>query len=193
MAEVDVQNWRIDNLAPLNDAKPSVIAVNIMPDGDGTTAETAKFISQSENNTELAYWTKSGIIYAQKVLSASKRSIDITIDGGGSVISPGVKGHSQRVPYNFRISKVSVLATPSGSITLDLWKAAYADFSETVPGDANSITALTPVKIIGGVKSEDAVLENWIRDISAGDILRVNVDACSGITFCTITLEGSEY
>lgn len=49
------------------------------------------------------------------------------------------------------------------------------------PDDADSITAAAPPTISSDVKSQDAALSGWTTSITAGDILKFNVDSCTSI------------
>lgn len=99
------------------------------------------------------------------------------IDGGGSTITTGVKG-DLIVDFACTIQSATLLADQSGSIVVDIWKDTYANYPATV-GD--TITASAKPTISGATKSQDATLTGWTTAISAGDILRFNVDS---ITSC---------
>jgi len=70
------------------------------------------------------------------------------IDGGGSAITPGEKGHLE-IPFKCEIQRVTMLADQSGSIVVDIWKDTYANFP---PTDADSITSATPPTISAAQK-----------------------------------------
>ena len=112
-------------------------------------------------------------------------AIEVIIDGGGSAITTGVKADIE-VPFNCTILQATALADQTGSIQVDIWKDTYANFP---PDDADSITGTSPVSISSSNKSQDSTLSGWTTTISAGDILRFNVDSCSTITRCTISLK----
>jgi len=109
----------------------------------------------------------------------------IIIDGGESEILTGIKADVQVMKARV-IKKVSMLADQSGSIVINIWKDSYANFPPTVD---DKITASAPPTISSATKSEDATLTDWTKSISAGDILRFNVDSCTTITRCTLTIE----
>jgi len=113
-----------------------------------------------------------------------KISITFIIDGGGSAITTGEKGHI-RIPFKCEIQSVTLLADQSGSVVVDLWKDTYANFP---PTDADSITSATPPTITTAQKSENTTLTNWTKTINAGDILAFNVDSCTTIERVTLSL-----
>jgi hypothetical protein len=117
--------------------------------------------------------------------SDSVGAITIIIDGGGSAITTGQKGHLE-IPFACAISQATLLADQSGSIVIDIWKDTYANFP---PTDADSITASAPPTITTAQKSQDSTLTGWTKTITAGDILVFNVDSCTTITRVTLSLK----
>lgn len=107
--------------------------------------------------------------------------ISFIIDGGGSVITTGVKGDLE-IPFACTINKATLLADQSGSIVVDIWKDTYANYPPTV---ADTITASAKPTISSATKSQDSTLTGWTTSVSAGDTLRFNVDS---ITTCTRVL-----
>ena len=56
--------------------------------------------------------------------------LGITVDGGGSVISTGVKGFTS-VPNTGTITRARLLADQSGSVVFDIWKDIFGNFPVT--------------------------------------------------------------
>ena len=112
-------------------------------------------------------------------------SITFIIDGGGSAITTGEKGHLE-IPFSCTILQCTLLADQTGSIVIDIWKALYANFP---PTDADSITAAAPPTISSAQKSQDSTLFGWTTSIGPGDILAFNVDSCSTIERVTLSLK----
>jgi hypothetical protein len=114
-----------------------------------------------------------------------KTVLNYMIDGAGSEIADGAKGVVRLPDWAGTINRVTLLADQSGSIVVDIWKDAYANYP---PDNADSITSATPPTISGAIKSEDATLSSWTTSFSAGDILRFNVDSCTTITWCVVSI-----
>ena len=112
-------------------------------------------------------------------------TITFIIDGGGSAITTGQKGHL-RIPFACTINRVTMLADQSGSIVVDIWKTNYAGFP---PADGNSITSSAPPTITTAQKSQDSTLTGWTTAITADDTLAFNVDSCTTIERVTISLK----
>jgi hypothetical protein len=112
-------------------------------------------------------------------------AIPIMIDGGGAAITTGVKGDIE-VPFNCTIERVTLLADQSGSIVIDIWKDTYANFAPTV---ADTITASAKPTLSAEAKSQNATLTGWTKTITAGDVLRFNVDSASTVQRVLVSLK----
>lgn len=113
------------------------------------------------------------------------RSIGITIDGGGSAITTGVKG-DVRVPFACTITEAALLLDQSGSIVIDVWKDTTANYP---PTDADSITASAPPTVTAATNSVDTTLTGWTTAVAAGDTIRFNVDSATTATRATLTIK----
>lgn len=144
----------------------------------GTSVATTP--SASDNDTSLATTA-----FVQSEFDLRPRAIGITIDGGGAVITTGIKGYIE-VPYACTITRATVLLDQSGSIVIDVWKDTYANYP---PTDADSITASAPPTVSTATKSQDATLTGWTTSIAAGNILGFNVDSITTATRAHLILK----
>jgi hypothetical protein len=162
----------------------------------GTTDYTAKWNADGDLVDGYAVLDEDDMVSDSSVSLATQQSvkayvdsaktigINFLIDGGGSAISTGIKG-DLRVPFACTITSVDMLANASGSIVVDIWKDTYANFPPTV---ADTIVASAKPTISSATKSTDSTLTGWTKTVSAGDILRFNVDSCTTIARCTLVL-----
>jgi hypothetical protein len=111
-------------------------------------------------------------------------AIEYVIDGGGSAITTGIKGDLE-LPYAATVIRATTLCDQSGSIVIDVWKDTYANFPPTV---ADTITASAKPTVSSAVKGQVTTLTGWTTSLSAGDILRFNVDSATTVTRCTVSL-----
>ena len=111
-------------------------------------------------------------------------AVSFLIDGGGAVITTGTKG-VLTVPFAGTITEWQVLADVSGSIQLDIWKDALANYPPTI---ADTITGTDKPRIVSSVKGGSTALTGWTKSVNFGDILRFNVDSATTITRVTVTL-----
>ena len=111
--------------------------------------------------------------------------LGITIDGAGSAVTTGTKGYLY-VPYACTITVAELVADVSGSIVIDVWKDAAANFP---PTDVVSITASAPPTLSSAQRSSDSTLTGWTVSLAAGDYLGFNVDSASTVTRVTLALK----
>jgi hypothetical protein len=118
--------------------------------------------------------------YVDSVVStgATAGSFGITIDGGGSAITTGVKGYIT-IPYNGTITGWDIFADTTGSIVVDVWKDTYANFPPLV---ADSIAGSEKPTLSSAVKNQDLTLSTWTTSVTAGDIVAFNVDSATSVT-----------
>jgi hypothetical protein len=112
-------------------------------------------------------------------------SFGITIDGGGSAITTGVKGYIT-IPYNCTITGWDILADVSGSIVVDVWKDTYANFP---PTSGDTIAGSEKPTLSSAVKNQDNSLSTWTTSVSSGDIIAFNVDSASTLTRVNLTIK----
>jgi hypothetical protein len=151
---------------------------------DGTTAEGPKVLVSNLTLTDGVsgdYVLHNG---TNLVRAESTSSVQFLIDGSGSAIETGIKGDI-RIPFAGTITGAYLLADQTGSIVIDLWKDTTANFPPTV---ADTITASAKPTISSALKAEDTTLTGWTTTVSAGDIIRVNVDSCTIIQRCLVVL-----
>ncbi len=115
----------------------------------------------------------------------SQGSFGITIDGGGSAITTGVKGYVE-IPYDGTITGWTILGDVSGSCVIDVWKDTYANFPPTV---ADTIAGSEKPTLSSAIKNEDLTLTTWTTSVTAGDIIGFNVDSASTVTRVTLSIK----
>lgn len=120
------------------------------------------------------------------------RKVGITIDGSGSVISPGVKGAIQ-VDFNGGIVGWSIIADQPGEIEIDIAVAresppAAPPAAPPIPDEvADKITASAPIVLTGpsGAQSASAgasEVSTWDTEIQQYDVIQFNVVSASILT-----------
>lgn len=110
--------------------------------------------------------------------------IGITVDGGGAVITTGVKGFSS-VPASGTIIRARMLADQSGSAVINVWKDVFANYPPTV---ADKITAAAPPTLTAQDHSEDVTLTGWTTSVTVGDVIGFNVDSATTVQRVTLEL-----
>lgn len=137
-------------------------------------------------DTQLAQITTASKV-ANSALSINPllyKEVIFLIDGAGSTITTGIKGDI-RIPFAGTITGAYLFADQSGSIVIDLWKDTQANFPPTV---ADTITASAKPTLSSATNVADTTLTGWTTAVSAGDIIRVNVDSVSTVTRVSLAL-----
>jgi hypothetical protein len=107
---------------------------------------------------------------ATSAANAGAAEINYVIDGVGNVLFAGSKG-TLEIPFNCTINSWTLIADVSGSVIVDVKKAAYADFPTTVSITASAIPTLSSTQ-----KAQSSTLTGWTTSVSAGDILEFVVN-----------------
>jgi hypothetical protein len=111
-------------------------------------------------------------------------SLTVVLDGGGSALTTGVKG-DLIVPWNCTVTGWTLLADQSGSIVIDVWRDSYANYPPTV---ADTIAGSEKPTLSSATKNQDLTLTTWTTSLSAGDILRFNVDSVATVQRVTLAI-----
>ena len=115
-----------------------------------------------------------------------KAAASFLIDGGGSAITAGFKGDLV-IPFSGVITGWKLLADQAGSIVVDLWKDVYSNYPPLV-GD--TIVAAAKPALSSAAKNQSSTLTGWTTAVTAGDIIRINVDPTpASVTKVTLVLE----
>jgi hypothetical protein len=115
-------------------------------------------------------------------LPARTAAIGLVIDGGGSVITAGVKGDLY-VPFACTITASTLIADLAGSIVLDVLMSASFATTPTV-----SIVGGAPPTLSTALTAQDTTLTGWTVAVAAGSRLRVSGTGPSVLTRVTFTL-----
>lgn len=115
--------------------------------------------------------------------STTVPTLGITIDGGGSVLTTGTKGY---IVCNKAgtIDRWDIIADQSGSIVMDVWKAA----NPSIPTNANSITGTEKPTLTAAQIASDTSLTTWTTSVAVGDVFGFEIESVSTITRVTLTI-----
>jgi hypothetical protein len=120
-----------------------------------------------------------------KMQEMAVASVQCIIDGGGAVITTGMKACIE-VPFACTIERATIVADVSGSVVVDIWKDTYANYPATV---ADTITAAAKPTLSAAIKNQDSTLTGWTTAVAAGDWLCFNVDSATTVTRVTVSLK----
>lgn len=106
------------------------------------------------------------------------KTFGITIDGGGSAITTGVKGDIT-IPFACAVDSWYITADQAGSIVIDVWKDTFSNFPPTI---ADSIAGSEKPTLAAASFNSDTSLTTFTRSLAANDVIRFNVDSVATIT-----------
>lgn len=183
-----------NKLAAAPNAAPFTGESMLWANSDGTL-QVSKTLGSSSTVIDIESPSTDDVIYyngsnwasgpiGEVVGEYNRSAFQVVFDGGGSAIA----ANSQLdvlVPTDCTLISGYLLATPTGSIVVDIYKN---DFSAFPPTSDNSITSGTPLTISSGIKEEDVDLTGWNKEFYANQVLRFNVDSATDISRCTVVL-----
>lgn len=113
-----------------------------------------------------------------------KGSLPFVFNDGGGVLEVGERMPIE-VPFDCEITGVTLLAIPSGSVVVDIWKDTLANFPPTVE---DSICAAAKPTLSSAATGTDTTLEGWTKTLSKGDVLLPKIESCTTITKLTMQI-----
>lgn len=161
-----------------------ILAERATSDIDTPAAGKINIFPDSAASDALSWKDSSGTVHR---LVDTSRTITLAIpwvvDGGGVVITTGIKGELE-IPFACTVTGWKVFLDQSGSIVFDIWKDTYANYP---PTGADTITASAKPTVSSATKASGSPT-GWMTSIAAGDILRFNVDSISTATRALLSL-----
>jgi hypothetical protein len=189
-----IQNLDTDLSAieSIDDSLESLISQEISENDSIDQSLDSKISKEISENDVIDYSLESAIDSIEIAIGAtgsgfSKKTFGVTINGGDSDITTGIKGDIV-IPYNLTITGWTIVSQQTGDIVIDVWKSNYQNFPPTA---LNSIAGLQKPTLSDSKKNKNTNLTSWTSSISSGDIIRFNVDSCSGINMVNLVIEGN--
>jgi len=170
----------------------TALTYSTIAESHSVTALTYSTVAESHSVTSLTNATLAGNYATTCATIAAllpNAALEYIIDGGGETIETGIKGDLE-VPFNCTIGTVTLLANTTGSIVIDVWSDALANFP---PDDSDSITASAAPSISTATYSQDSTLTGWTTSVESGSTLRFNVDSVTDISRVTLSLKVQRY
>lgn len=109
-------------------------------------------------------------------------SFGITIDGGGSSPTNGVKGYIT-IPYDAIITGWDIIGDTIGSCVVDVWR------SNTIPGIGNTITGSEKPSLSTQQISRDDNLTTWNTIVNKNDIVAFYLESSSIVKKITLIIK----
>lgn len=128
----------------------------------------------------------AGLMYAGSPVRSLIGQIGANFNGSGNPLTVGSAAEIV-LPYTMTLSEVTLLASPAGSLTIDVRAGMYTDFPLT---NTHSIVGSTPPQLASAVKMQDTVLTGWNKTLVQGTIVQFVVIACDSVTKASLSLKG---
>jgi hypothetical protein len=153
-------------------------SITLVSTGITVTGGVVEYDADYSGNYTSRSIVDKGYVDSVASTGATAGSFGLTIDGGGTAITTGVKGYIT-IPYNGTITGWDIFGDTTGSIVVDVWKDTYANFPPTV---ADTIAGTEKPTLSSAVKNQDTNLTSWTTSVTAGDIVAFNVDSAATVT-----------
>ncbi len=186
----------VDAAETLSDTSLVIESEGISSNDNDTTIPTSAAVKDyvDTNDSDTIYTAGSKITLTGTVFSLGDVTVSETeiltaginiVLSDDTLIETGIATDIV-IPYNCKITEATLLADQSGSIVIDLWKDSYANYPPTVE---DTITASAKPTLSSAIKSQDISLTDWTTSLTAGDVIRVNVDSATTVTRVTLFLK----
>lgn len=128
----------------------------------------------------------TGSVGIQVTPNVRYRTIKFIFDGGSTTPTVG-SGLPIGVDFTGVIVEAHIFGqNAAGSAVVDIWKTTYAG---APPVLANTIVAAAPPTLTATNKNKDTTLTGWTIAITAGDVLKANLNSVSLHTWVTVELK----
>lgn len=118
-------------------------------------------------------------------------SVGCVIGDGTNVITTG-QSATIIMPFGMTITGWTIVecsdTATSSSIVVDVWKDTYANYPPTV---ADTIAGTEKPTLSTATKGQDLTLSSWTTSVTAGDIIKFNVDSVTSAKRIAITIIGT--
>jgi hypothetical protein len=127
-------------------------------------------------------------LIANAFLNNVNSGVEYVISNLGSVLVTGVQPYFT-MPYQGVITSAALVVSPSGSLSIDIWRTSYAQFDGGVthPVASDSICGGNYLSITSGTKATSN-LNSWTLSFGQGDILAINIQSVSSVTSANLSL-----
>lgn len=142
----------------------------VLPPVDESTFEPELIVVRNE------------VINILEELSISSGSLNLVIDGAGSVITTGLKSFIEW-GFDAEITGWTILGDIQGDIVVDVWKDEYGNFAPTID---DTIAGTEKPTLAAAQKNQNLNLTSFNKTVSQGDIWAFNVDSASDVKRVTL-------
>lgn len=108
--------------------------------------------------------------------------IGVVVDGGGSVLSTGIKGYRE-IPFDCIVTGWKLFGDAAGDVVFDVKKGDYSTYPTT-----SSIAGSEKPTLASSAKDQNLTLSTWATSLSAGDIVEFSIESVATLQKVTLNL-----
>ena len=167
-----------------NNGSSPTLNVNSLGAKNLLQSDCSTAVTVASLTTSSAYlFSYNGTAFCQSAGAGALHSITIPISGSPIVTGTGSVGLPANLNFSCTINKAQVIGNVSGSITVDVWKAAAA-----IPNSGNKISASAPVTLSSAQINQNSSLTGWSTTVTSGDVVWASVASVDG-TLASATVQ----
>lgn len=119
-------------------------------------------------------------------------TVGITVDGGAAIPTTGLQGFIQ-VPFGGTIIGWSIVAKQTGSVSVEIWKAASSapPAAPVIPNSGNKISAAAPCALSSAQSAAVGAsgVSTWGTAVAAWDVFAFQMNSIATITRFTLGIQ----
>jgi hypothetical protein len=154
----------------------------IVSDGTNWTASTETYAVPGTSGNLL---TSNGTNWTSAAAAAQTHAVTFVVDGSGAVLTTGTKSYT-KIPYGGTLTGWLLIGSPSGSITIDIFRAA--------DGAGLPVTSIiggsgTKPALSSAVENSSTSFTSWTSTtLTAKDNMAISLSGITTTTYCALTL-----
>lgn len=154
----------------------------IVSDGTNWTASTETYAVPGTSGNLL---TSNGTNWTSAAAAAQTHAVTFVVDGSGAVLTTGTKSYT-KIPYGGTLTGWLLIGSPSGSVTIDIFRAA--------DGAGLPVTSIiggsgTKPALSSAVENSSTSFTSWTSTtLTAKDNMAISLSGITTTTYCALTL-----
>jgi len=151
----------------------------------GKTSDGSWNFNTITQGTGITVTNGAGTITIAATAQSQSHAVTFVVDGGGGVLQTGTQ-HAVKIPYGGTLTGWLLIASPSGSVTCDILRAA--------DGAGLPVTSIvggsgTKPSVSSAVENSSTSFTSWTSTtLTAKDNMAISLSGVSTSTYCALTL-----
>lgn len=151
----------------------------------GKTSDGSWNVNTITQGTGITVTNGAGTITIAATGGAAPHAVTFVVDGSGAALSTGTKSYT-KIPYGGTLTGWLLIGSPSGSVTVDIFRAA--------DGAGLPVTSIiggsgTKPALSSAVENSSTSFTSWTSTtLTAKDNMAISLSGISTTTYCALTL-----